>query len=107
MGLPMANTVLALSNILIMLLSVVKWGLIIWAISSWLVAFNVVNTYNPVVRSILSTLDRVYDPLVRPIRRVLPDLGGLDLSPMVLWLVLEGTMLLIDGGTRDFLAIPQ
>ena len=50
----MANTTLALVNIFIMVTQVLIWGLIIWAIASWLVAFNVVNTYNPVVRAILN-----------------------------------------------------
>jgi YggT family protein len=103
----MANTTLALANILIMLLSVVKWGLIVWAISSWLVAFNIVNTRNRVVSAILDALDRVYEPLVRPVRRIMPDFGGIDLSPLVLLLVLEGSMMLIDGAARDFLALPQ
>jgi YggT family protein len=101
MGLTMANTVLALVNIFTMITQVLIWGLVVWAISSWLVAFNVVNTYNPVVRTILSTLDRIYDPLVRPIRRVLPDLGGVDLSPLVLWLVLAGLQQLVPALVLD------
>jgi YggT family protein len=54
------------------------------AILSWLVAFNVINTHNQFVRTVLTSLDRLIDPLLRPIRRILPDLGGIDLSPMVL-----------------------
>jgi YggT family protein len=101
MALPMANTTLALVNIFTMITQVLIWGLVVWAISSWLVAFNVVNNYNPVVRAIISTLDRIYDPLVRPIRRVLPDLGGIDLSPMVLWLVLAGLQQLVPALVVD------
>ena len=55
---------------------------------SWLVAFNVINTYNDFVRQLLYALDRILNPLLNPIRRILPDFGGLDFSPMVLILVI-------------------
>ena len=64
------------------------WIVIATAILSWLVAFNVVNTNNRVVLMIGDTLYRVTEPVLRPIRRVLPNLGGLDLSPVVLVLLL-------------------
>jgi YggT family protein len=97
----MENTTLALVDIFIMVTQVLIWGLVVWAVSGWLVAFNVINSYNPLVRSILSTLDRIFEPLVRPIRRVLPDLGNLDLSPMVLWLVLAGLQRLVPALVVD------
>ena len=50
---------------------------------SWLIAFNVVNTHNEFVRQIWGTLDRMTEPVYRPIRKILPDFGGLDLSPLV------------------------
>lgn len=53
-------------------------------IMSWLIAFNVVNAYNPFVRSLWQALNAMTEPLMRPIRRRMPDLGGLDLSPMIL-----------------------
>ena len=55
---------------------------------SWLIAFNVINTHNEVVRSIWIALDRLTQPLYRPIRKVMPDLGALDLSPMVVLLLI-------------------
>jgi YggT family protein len=58
------------------------------AILSWLIAFNVINTYNDFVRQLIYALDRILNPLLRPIRRLLPDLGGLDFSPMVLILLI-------------------
>lgn len=70
-------------DILRMLLDVVWWIIIIQAILSWLIAFNVINTYNDFVRQIWGALDRMTRPLYRPIRRILPDFGGLDLSPLV------------------------
>ena len=57
-------------------------------ILSWLMAFGVVNPYNPTVRAIWQGLNAVTEPLLRPIRNLLPNLGGLDISPMVLILAL-------------------
>ncbi|HEX2727702.1 MAG TPA: YggT family protein [Beijerinckiaceae bacterium] len=62
--------------------------LIASAILSWLVAFNVVNSRNDVVRAIWDFLYRVTEPALRPIRRVLPNLGGIDISPIILILLL-------------------
>jgi len=70
-------------DILRILLNVVWWIIIIQAIMSWLIAFNVINTHNEFVRQIWGTLDRMTEPLYRPIRKILPDFGGLDLSPLV------------------------
>ncbi len=82
------NTLAAIVGIVIMVLQLLIWILIVQAILSWLVAFNVINTYNGFVRGVLRALDAITDPLLRPIRRVLPDLGGIDLSPMVLILII-------------------
>jgi YggT family protein len=82
------NTVATLVGIVIMVLQWVIWLIIAQAILSWLVAFNVVNLHNGFIRQVVHFLDRVTEPLLRPIRRFLPDLGGIDLSPMVLILVI-------------------
>ncbi len=82
------NTLLVLVQIIIMVLQWMIWGLVIWAVLSWLIAFNVVNMQNRFVRAVVTGLDRLFDPLLRPIRRVLPDMGGIDLAPMVLILLL-------------------
>lgn len=79
---------LALIQIIHVLLNVVWWIIVIQAIMSWLIAFNVINTYNDVVRSIWIALDRLTQPLYRPIRRIMPDLGALDLSPLVVLLLI-------------------
>ena len=55
-------------------------------IMSWLIGFNVINAYNPIVRSIWQTVTALTDPVLKPIRRVLPNMSGLDLSPVVLLL---------------------
>ncbi len=57
------------------------------AVMSWLIAFNVVNPYNQFVRSIWQALNALTEPLLRPIRRWMPDLGGIDISPVVLILL--------------------
>ena len=74
-------------DIVQVLLTVVWWIIVIQAILSWLIAFNVINTYNETVRSIWIALQRMTEPLYRPIRRVLPDFGALDLSPMIVLLI--------------------
>jgi len=67
----------------------IYWWIIIGAaIFSWLYAFNVVNSRNQVVNSIGTTLYRLTEPALRPIRRLLPDLGGVDISPIILLLAL-------------------
>lgn len=60
------------------------WCIIISAIMSWLIAFNVVNTQNRIVYLIGDTLHRITDPLLRRIRRFMPNLGGIDVSPIIL-----------------------
>ena len=79
------NTVI---QILIYLLTLVWWVIVIQAVLSWLIAFNVINTQNNFVRQVYSTLDRLTEPLYRPIRKVMPDFGALDLSPMVVIVIL-------------------
>jgi len=79
---------LSLFTVVDFLLQVVMWIIIVQAILSWLVAFNVINTHNDFVRSLYYALDRMTAPLYRPIRRILPDFGGLDFSPMVVLLII-------------------
>jgi YggT family protein len=64
------------------------WVIIASAIFSWLIAFNVVNTQNRFVYSVADMLYRVTEPALRPIRNVLPNLGGIDISPVILILIL-------------------
>jgi len=79
---------LPLFQIIDLLLQILTWIIIAQAILSWLVAFNVINTHNDFVRTFLNALDRITEPLYRPIRRLLPDFGGLDFSPLVLLLII-------------------
>jgi YggT family protein len=73
------------------------WIILAMVIMSWLVAFGIVNRSNPYVRQIGYALDRLTEPLLRPIRRFLPDLGGIDVSPIILLLGLQFLGILVDN----------
>ncbi|NJB76534.1 YggT family protein [Thalassospira tepidiphila] len=74
--------------------------LIASAILSWLVAFNVINTSNRFVYLVGDFLYRVTEPVLRPIRRIMPDLGGIDISPIILILILQFANMLIQTDVR-------
>lgn len=78
----------ALLNVILLALQLYTYLIIASAILSWLVAFNVVNTRNNFVRSIWNFLDAVTEPVLRPIRNILPNLGGVDISPIILILLI-------------------
>jgi YggT family protein len=92
---------LALFNIADLLLRVLTWIIILQVILSWLVAFNVINTSSEGVRRFLVGLERFLDPLYRPIRRIMPDFGGLDLSPIVLMIAISIVRMLLSGLAAD------
>ena len=71
------------------LITIIIWLLIAQAILSWLVAFGIVNRYNRAVSTIGDVLYRITEPALRPIRSIIPNFGGMDISPVVLILVLE------------------
>ena len=79
---------LALIQTIVMALDLYWWIIIASAIFSWLYAFNVVNSRNQFVGSIGNMLYRLTEPALRPIRRFMPDLGGVDISPIILLLPL-------------------
>ena len=70
-------------------LDIYEWVVIAAVIVSWLTAFNVINHHNNFVRSLLRVLYALTEPVFRPIRKVLPALGGLDLSPLVVIVLIE------------------
>ena len=78
----------AILDVLLLILQIYTYIIIIVAIMSWLIAFNVINVYNDVVRTIWNALNAVTEPLLKPIRNVLPALGGLDISPVILLLLI-------------------
>ena len=79
---------LALIQTIVMALDLYWWIIIASAIFSWLYAFNVVNSKNQFVGSIGNMLYRLTEPALRPIRRFMPDLGGIDISPIILLLII-------------------
>lgn len=68
-------------------LSLLNIGLFIYVILGMLISFNVVNSHQPIVTRIMVALKRLYEPMLAPIRKFLPDLGGLDISPILLFLL--------------------
>ena len=84
----MNSFLIMLLSIVQLLLTVFTFIIVIQAILSWLIAFNVINTYNEFVRALWNGLKVITEPVYRPIRRVLPDFGALDISPLVVLLIL-------------------
>ena len=78
----------ALVDIADYLLTILSWIIIIQVLLSWLLVANVLNTSSGGVRTVLIALDRLTAPLYRPIRRMLPDFGGLDFSPLVILILI-------------------
>jgi YggT family protein len=81
----MLNPVAAL---LITVLDIYKWIVIAAVIVSWLTAFNVINQYNNFVRQLLRILYALTEPVFRPIRKIIPPMGGLDLSPIIVFVII-------------------
>ena len=78
----------AIVNLIDTVITLYIWLLVISAVLSWLIAFNVINTQNRFVYIVVDTLHRLTEPALAPIRRLLPNLGGIDISPIVLILLL-------------------
>jgi YggT family protein len=72
------------------LLGLLVWAIIINAILSWLIAFQVINTRNQFVYGVVRFLDAVTGFVMRPVQRIIPPLGGVDISPIIVILVIEG-----------------
>lgn len=84
-------------DILHYLLTIVTWVIIIQVVLSWLFVFNVLNTSSGGVRAFAVAIDRITAPLYRPIRRMLPDFGGIDFSPLVVLIVIQVLQKLLTG----------
>ena len=87
-------------SILQYLLGIVWWVIVVQAVMSWLIAFNVINTHNQFVGQLWMVLDRITEPLYRPFRRIMPDFGGLDLTPMLVLIII----IILDGPVLSYLA---
>jgi YggT family protein len=95
--------IFALFDIVLFLLRILSIVVIVQVICSWLVAFNVINLHQPFVRALYTGMDRLTEPLYRPIRKILPDFGGLDFSPIVLLLLIQVVSMLVAGARNDLL----
>ncbi|NDA46623.1 MAG: YggT family protein [Alphaproteobacteria bacterium] len=78
----------ALFSVILLALELYTYVIVGVAILSWLIAFNVVNMYNDLVRSIWTGLNALTEPALKPIRRFLPSMGGMDISPVILLLII-------------------
>ena len=79
------------------------WTIILSAVLSWLIGFNIVNINNKLIYIIADFLNRLTDPFLSPIRRILPYLGGIDLSPVILILLLIFLKDLVNNNYYDFI----
>jgi YggT family protein len=93
--------VTALFDVVDFLLSILGWIIIGQVILSWLFAFNVLNTSSQGLRRFVEALDRILAPLYRPIRRLMPDFGGIDFSPLVLLILIQVLRMLLNGAERS------
>jgi YggT family protein len=78
------------------ILRLLTFAVVVNAILSWLIAFDVLNYRNPLVANVARGLDQVMTPLLKPIRRFIPVFGGIDISPVILILLLQAVGILID-----------
>ena len=93
---------LALISIADLLLSVLMWIIIIQVILSWLFVFNVLNTNSGGVRAFTLALEKITAPIYRPIRKVMPDFGGIDFSPIVIIILIQVVKKLLAGLALDY-----
>ena len=75
------------------LLELLLWSIIISAVLSWLVAFNVINVRHPLARGVLGFLDAVTRPVLRPFQRFIPPLGGMDITPVIVVILIQGALI--------------
>jgi YggT family protein len=74
---------ISILNLIDLILNIYTWIIIAVVILSWLIAFNIINGHNNIVRQIRYALYRITEPVLGPIRRMIPDLGGIDISPII------------------------
>ena len=80
--------IFAILQTLSFILNIVWWIFLIMIIMSWLISFNVINTRNQFVASVWRVLNQITEPILKPIRRIVPAMGGLDLSPLIVFVII-------------------
>ena len=93
---------LSLFQILLLILNLAWWVVIIHIIMSWLINFQVLNTHQPLVAQIWYGLNRLLEPIYGPIRRALPQMGGLDLAPLIFIIILYAAQIIISNNMYAF-----
>jgi YggT family protein len=93
--------VTGLLSAIIFLLGVLGVVIFVQVVLSWLIVFNVINTHNDFVRNFLRALDYITEPLYRPIRKILPDFGGIDFSPLVVLIAIQALRILLGDLTQS------
>lgn len=85
----MGNFAYLLADLIMGISSLISFFLFVYIIFSLLISFNVINTYNQFVSIVYGTLYKLFEPLLTPIRNMLPDLGGIDFSPIIVFFALR------------------
>ncbi|WP_374621318.1 YggT family protein [Devosia sp.] len=78
----------AILQTLSFILGIVWWIFLIMIVMSWLISFNVINTRNQFVATVWRVLNQITEPILKPIRRIVPNVGGLDLSPLIVFVII-------------------
>jgi YggT family protein len=84
----MSNFLVPVIEVAIVLINLYWWVVILSAVASWLMAFGVINTHNRGVARVVDVLYRLTEPALAPIQRILPNFGGVDISPVILLVIL-------------------
>jgi len=93
---------LSLFQIILLILDIVWFIIIVQIIMSWLISFNVLNVYQPIVGQIWQGLNRLLEPIYAPVRRILPNTGGLDLAPLVVLVAIYALRIIIANNMYMF-----
>ena len=96
---------IAFVDIADLLLSILTWIIIIQVVLSWLFVLNVLNTSSHGVRTFAVAIDRLTAPIYRPIRRIMPDFGGIDFSPLVILVLIQVIKRLLSGVVMQYYGI--
>ncbi|NFV82136.1 YggT family protein [Magnetospirillum aberrantis] len=94
-----------LFTVILIALKIYWYVVLATVIFSWLLAFGVINTYNQAVRTIGDVLARLTEPALRPIRRIMPDFGPVDLSPIALWLLILFVQMVMENLLRAVMTL--
>ncbi|HPA37964.1 MAG TPA: YggT family protein [Phenylobacterium sp.] len=99
----MATLILFVFGVLNALINVLVFAVVASAILSWLVAFDVINLRNPLVNQVVRFLDAITRPILRPFQRIIPPLGGVDISPVVALIIITVAQSTLLPGLRNWL----